>query len=259
MKTQQLLGISFTNATEQEALDYLFETLLRDKKKSYIVTPNPEIVVYALTHSSFKTILNQAQLALPDGVGITLGAWWLGKPFSQRITGVDFMLLSCRESVKRAVKIGLLGAGVGVAERTAERLRFLYPGIQIVFVGEEWPPEGSMNYVGRSTYTNEKTHNTSYILHDTSIDVLFVAFGHPKQEEWIAANLERLPVKVAMGVGGAFDYLAGDVVRAPGMVRKLGLEWLFRLIRQPWRWKRQLSLFQFGYVMLKEKLGLLAP
>ncbi len=239
MKTQQLLGISFTNATEQEALDYVFETLLHDKKKSYIVTPNPEIVVYALTHSSFKSILNQAQLALPDGVGITLGAWWLGKPFSQRITGVDFMLLSCRESVKRAVKIGLLGAGVGVAERTAERLRFLYPGIQIVFVGEEWPGKNDTN--------------------PQAIDMLFVAFGHPKQEEWIATNLERLPVKVAMGVGGAFDYLAGDVVRAPEMVRKLGLEWLFRLIRQPWRWKRQLSLFRFGYFILREKLGLRAP
>ncbi len=233
MKTQQLLGISFTNATQDEVIEYLFTTLIPGKKKAYIVTPNPEIVVYASKHPSFRNIINQAQLSLPDGVGITLGARWLGKPFSQRITGVDFMLRVCKESVKRPVKIGLLGAGPGVAVATAERLRFLCPGIEIVFVEQEWP----------SSFGG-------------SIDLLFVAFGHPKQEEWIADNLERLPVHIAMGVGGAFDYLAGDVARAPRIMQEMGLEWLFRLVREPWRWKRQLSLLEFVYLLIQAKFGL---
>ena len=86
------------------------------------------------------------------------------------------------------------------------------------------------------------------------MDILFVAFGFPKQEQWIAENLDKIPVKVAMGVGGAFDYISGNVPRSPVFIRKLGLEWLFRLIIQPWRLKRQLALFKFIYLVLREKL-----
>ena len=234
MKTQSILGITISNATEQDILEYVFKTLLKQEKKSYIVTPNPEMLVYARKHFSFKTILNQATIALPDGVGVMIAGRLLGKPLKQRITGIDFMKNLCKESVREAVTIGLIGAGAGVADEAADCLRKTYPGINIVLVADEWP-----------------TNLESPVSH---IDLLFVAFGHPKQEEWIAANLENLPVKVAMGVGGAFDYLSGEVVRAPKIVRSLGFEWLFRLIRQPWRLKRQLALPVFLYFVLTERL-----
>jgi len=103
---------------------------------------------------------------------------------------------------------------------------------------------------------DKKDHNSSFIIHDSNfIDILFVAFGAPKQEFWISENLDKIPVKIAIGVGGAFDYISGKIPRAPFFVRKLGMEWLFRLLVQPWRIKRQLSLIEFAWLVIKEKLS----
>jgi N-acetylglucosaminyldiphosphoundecaprenol N-acetyl-beta-D-mannosaminyltransferase len=229
MKTQSILGVTLTNTTESEILEYVFETLIQPRRKAYIVTPNPEMVTYAATHPDFKTILNKAEIALPDGVGLLIAGQLLGKPLQQRITGVDCMQNLCKESVRKTVRIGLLGGKSGVAEKAADRLRKMYPGITIVFAAAEWED-------------NVPT-----------IDLLFVALGHPKQEQWMSENLAHIPVTVAMGVGGAFDYLSGDVIRAPQFVRMVGLEWLFRLIRQPWRLKRQVALLKFGLLVMKER------
>jgi N-acetylglucosaminyldiphosphoundecaprenol N-acetyl-beta-D-mannosaminyltransferase len=127
--------------------------------------------------------------------------------------------------------VGFLGAGPHVAGLTAECLREKYPGLKINFTETEW------NF--------EKEYPKT--------DILFVAFGSPKQEIWIAENLSRLPVKVAIGVGGAFDFVSGKVKRAPVFARKLGLEWLFRLIIEPWRIKRQTRLIKFIFLVCKEK------
>lgn len=234
MKTISILGVPITDASESEILEYVLDSLVKHKKKGYMVTPNPEMVVYAQSHSSFKTILEHATISLPDGVGVTIAAKLLGTPLKGRITGVDFMKNACKESVRKTATIGLLGAGPGIAEKTADCLRKMYPGIAIVFAGSELPID-----------------HQKFPKH---IDLLFVAYGHPKQEEWISNHLAELPVTIAMGVGGAFDYLSGEVMRAPGVIRRLGLEWLFRLIRQPWRWKRQLALFTFIYLICKERM-----
>jgi len=168
--------------------------------------------------------------------------------------------------------MGFLGGKHGVAEKTALCLQKKYPWIKVGFTGEEWPgdlgsgrgPVGSHPHstssvaplpagAQRGTPTSatpesgEATHFTP-----APIDILFVAYGAPKQEEWIAENLEKLPVKAAMGVGGAFDYLSGRVPRAPKIIRMIGLEWLFRLVIQPWRIWRQLSLIMFIYLVCKE-------
>lgn len=248
----KLLGVQLTNESEEKVSEYVLEELLKSKQKAFIVTPNPELLVYAQAHPAYRDILNKAAVALPDGVGIVWGASLMGKPVKSRITGTDFIETLCRDSKEKPVSMGFLGGRGNVAERSAQCLKKKYPWLDVVFVGEEWPD----TVQGREHGAESK--NKLYALRPTpyaNIDILFVAFGFPKQEEWIAEHLEDLPVKVAMGVGGAFDYLSGEVARAPKFIRALGFEWLFRLIRQPWRIKRQLALLKFIYLILKEKLS----
>lgn len=235
---KNVLGIGITDATEKEILEYILDHL---EKKIFIVTPNPELIILARKNPEYKTILNHAQIALCDGVGLFAAAKFLGKRLKQKISGVDFMEDLCREVSKKPITVGFLGGGGDVAEKTAECLQKKYPGLKVVFAGQEWGNNNN-NYKRYKDYKNHR------------IEILFVAFGSPKQEEWIAQNLETLPVSVAMGVGGAFDFISGGVWRAPLWVRKLGLEWLFRLLLQPWRVKRQLALLQFFWLVVKERI-----
>lgn len=253
LKKKEILGAEITDATQEEIVEYFFALLQKDDKH-YIVTPNPELVVYAQRHPQFKTILNNASISLCDGIGLYWAAKFLGKPLKERTTGTDFMELVCRESVKQDINIGLLGGKRGVAERTAEQLRRRHPGVDIVFVAEEWPDKienGELRIEKSDTSKKLSTLNSQL----STIDILFVAFGHPKQEEWISKHITNLPVKAAMGVGGAFDYISGSVLRAPLLMRKLGLEWLFRLVRQPWRLKRigKVALLEFVLLTIREK------
>lgn len=207
-----VLGIKIDDVDMDEALNIVHKWLQK-RGKHYIVTPNPEFIMTSQKDLEFKKILNAADLSIPDGAGLKLS----GK-VKNTIPGVDLMEKLVEKSIDWAVTIGFLGGQEGVAEKTAECLQKKYPGVKIDF---------------------------------TSPDLLFVAFGHPKQEKWIYQNLPKLNVKVAMGVGGAFDYLSGRVPRAPIGLRNLGLEWLFRLIIQPWRVKRQLNLLKYIYLLTR--------
>ena len=146
-----------------------------------------------------------------------------------------------------------MGGKGGVAKRAAECLRKKYPKVQIVFADSGGEIDDDGNVIARTPdlirgtkQSNERLPRPFGARNDGgSLDILFVAFGHIKQEKWIGKNLKNIPVKVAMGVGGAFDYLSGEVMRAPKFIRVLGLEWLFRLILQPWRIKRQLALVKY--------------
>lgn len=236
LEKKNYLGVGITTTTEKNILKYVVN-FVKSKQKFYIVTPNPELIVLASKNKEYSNCLNQARISLPDGIGIVLASHILGKKLEKRITGVDFMLELCMVAAENGLSIGLLGGGSGVAEKTADCLLQSYPNLNIVYFGEEWR--------GNSKH---KTQSSKFI------DILFVAFGSPKQEKWIAENLEKLPVYAAMGVGGAFDFISGSVPRAPAAIRKIGLEWAYRLIRQPWRWRRQLRLVKFAGLVLKEKL-----
>jgi N-acetylglucosaminyldiphosphoundecaprenol N-acetyl-beta-D-mannosaminyltransferase len=227
-----LLGVGFNNSRINDVLELIIKGLVKSEEKYYVVTPNPEILVLAGSDVSYKKVLNGAKLALPDGIGVMFASRLLSKPLRETIHGVDLVESLCKEVSKQPITVGFLGAGPHVAELTAECLREKYPELQVNFTETEWDFE-------------KKYPDT---------DILFVAFGSPKQEIWIAENLYRLPVKVAIGVGGAFDFISGKVRRAPRFVQKLGLEWLFRLIIQPWRVKRQLRLIKFIFLVCKEKL-----
>lgn len=236
---KEILGVGITDASEDDILKYILTSLEKKSKPYFIVTPNPEIFVYANKHKDFATLLNSADVALNDGVGGTWASRFLGTPLQHRMTGTDLLQAICEEVSDRPITVGFLGARPGVAEKAAECLSSRYPGLKVVFAGSEW--------------TDKNLHSTIHSL-PSKVDILFVAFGFPKQEEWMKQHVDTGIFRVAMGVGGAFDYIAGVVPRAPVWLRSVGFEWLFRLIHQPWRMRRQLALIEFVWLVLREKL-----
>jgi len=186
-KKNFLLGVGFSEASEDEVLEYIITGLQQSTEKYYVVTPNPEILVIANKDDDYKKVLNNAKLALVDGVGIKVAGQIMGMRLGDRITGVDLVKSLCRGCAEKPITIGFLGAGPHVAEQAAECLREKYPGLKVWVVVKEWSED----------------------LKDAKVDILFVAFGSPKQEIWIAQNLEKLPAKVVIGVGGAFDFVSG--------------------------------------------------
>lgn len=229
MKTD-VLGVKIDDLNMAEAL-LVVERWIWNSGKYHIVTPNPEMVVAAQKDPEFKKVLNQADLSIPDGSGLKLS----GK-VKNTFSGTDFMESLISLAAEKAFVVGFLGGREGVAKKIAECLKEKYPRLKVAFAKSGGEIDGD----GR--WTTVKI---------PPLDILFVAFGHIKQEKWIAANLDKVPVKMAMGVGGSFDYFSGTVPRAPKLVRNLGLEWLFRLIIQPWRIKRQLALVKYLGLLIR--------
>ena len=276
LNKKNILNVGITDGTKNEILEYVIKNLENFKKKLFLATPNPEFLVLANKNSRFKNILNKADLALADGLGIIIAAKFLGKDLKGRFTGVDLVKILCKEVSEKPITVGFLGGKDEAAEKTAECLQKKHPKLKISFVGEEWPNNVNARQprVSDDAWLSYRDPAASFLpasVPSTSpvrvigspffsgiisrIDILFVAFGAPKQEFWINENLQKIPVKIAIGVGGAFDYISGKVPRAPGFVRNIGLEWLFRLTVQPWRIKRQLSLIEFIWLVLKEKIN----
>lgn len=203
----------------------------------HICTINPEMVMIARRDVNFANILLRAAVTVPDGVGLLWAARRLGKPLPERVTGSDGVPLIAERAARHGWRLFLLGAAPGVADRAAEVLCARYPGLRIAGVYSGSPkPEEEAEIAER--------------INQSGADVLFVAFGAPEQDKWIARNAPRLNVTMAMGVGGTFDFIAGVVPRAPQWMRGAGLEWLYRLIRQPWRLRRMLRLPRFAALVL---------
>ncbi len=231
MKTVNILGVKINDLTLNDAVDFATH-LVESTGKHYIVTPNPEFLVTAYHDKEFLEILNKADLAIPDGIGLKV----TGK-IKNRVPGVDFMEKLCEVCSKKAFTIGLLGGSGKIAEKTSECLKKSYPELVISISSGDI----KVDNLGNTIFGLKKLPQT---------DVLFVGLGQPKQEMWISKNLTDSPIKLMVGVGGAFDYISGEVPRAPKKVRDLGLEWLFRLTTQPWRLKRQLKLLEFIWLLL---------
>lgn len=248
----KILKVKFDSITLDEAAKKAL-ALANDKKQHYIATPNPEILLEAQKNNKFKKILNKSDLNTPDGIGIIWAANFLHSirntnsfalkflkwlyslitiPFSkktilkERVTGADLVTEICKHSVNNQNKIFLLGAAEGIAEKAAKILEKKHPGVKIVGT-----------HAGTPNPADEK--QITQIINKARPNILFVAYGAPKQELWISRNLKRIPsVKLAAGIGGTFDFIAGKLKRAPKWMQKLGLEWLYRLIQQPSRIKR---------------------
>jgi N-acetylglucosaminyldiphosphoundecaprenol N-acetyl-beta-D-mannosaminyltransferase len=237
-----ILGVPFDNVSKEEALSLVVNQLQKGTKHFFVATPNPEMLLAARKNEKFLHTLNHTSLNIADGFGIILAAKFNRTPLKQRITGVDFMKAIC-EKAPQDTKVFLLGAAPGVAEKTAEKLEKLYPNIQVTGTHS-----GSSNQ-------NEETHICE-LIDKSEATLLFVAFGAPKQELWLERNLPHLKhIKVAMGIGGAFDFISGTIKRAPIWMQKLGIEWLYRLIKQPSRIGRIFNAtIKFPIVFLLSKL-----
>ena len=204
-----------------------------------IATVNPEFVMAARRDPAFHAVLEQADLCLADGVGLLWAARRLGHVLPERVTGSDGVPLIAQRAAQAGWRLYLLGAAPGVAEQTAEILTRRNPGLQVVGIYAGSPADvDAPEIIAR--------------IRQARPDVLFVAYGAPAQDLWIARHRDALGVPVMMGVGGAFDHITGVRRRAPGWVQRLNLEWLFRLITQPWRWRRQLVLPRFAWLVLRE-------
>jgi len=193
-----------------------------------VVTVNPEFVMEAQRNAEFRQCINRAALVVADGTGIVWATRYLGRPVPERVTGTDTLTELARCCAEKGYRLYLLGAAPGVAEAAAARLQELAPGLQI-----------AGTYAGSPALAEEDAIIER--IRSAQADMLCVAYGAPAQELWIYRNLARLPVAVAMGVGGAYDFLSGRQLRAPLLMQRLGLEWLFRFYREPSRWRRMFS------------------
>jgi N-acetylglucosaminyldiphosphoundecaprenol N-acetyl-beta-D-mannosaminyltransferase len=233
-----LLGIPVSRVTYADWLTLIGGWMSGTAR--HVCTVNPEMIMIAQRDPIFANILRRCALTVPDGAGILWAARRRGAPLAERVTGSDGVPRIAAEAAERGWKLYFVGAAEGVAAQAAAVLRARHPGVQIVGVESGSPaPEAETALVER--------------INASGADLLFVAFGAPEQDKWIARNLPRLRVTMAMGVGGTFDFIAGVVPRAPRLWQRLNLEWLYRLIRQPWRWKRMLRLPRFVWAVLRER------
>lgn len=234
---ETVLGIQVNTENYDELIPKVFERI-ETKEKSLIVAINPEKIIKAKEDPALKTLLNNAEFQIPDGIGVILASKIQKGQITSRVTGVDMMLRLCEEAAKRQKPIFLYGGKPGIADKAAEKLQELYPGIQIAGTQDGYEKD------------NQKVIDK---INAAKPDLLFVAMGSPKQENWINANRGQLHPTIYQGVGGSFDVLAGNVKRAPEAFQKLGMEWFYRLMKEPHRIQRQIKLPLFLLEVAKNK------
>ena len=234
-----VLGVRVDRISQQQALERVEQMIARWRGSGntlpcqQVVTVNPEFVMAAQRNKDFRIAINSAALVLADGIGVVWATRYLGRSTPERVTGSDMLPQLARLCAASGYRLYLLGAAAGIAEAAGARLQELAPGLEIAGTYAGSPaPEEEDEIIER--------------IRMAQADILCVAYGAPAQDLWIWRNLARLPVAVAMGVGGAYDFLSGRQRRAPALMRRMGLEWLYRLYREPWRWRRMLALPRFA-------------
>ena len=235
MKTD-ILGVAFDALTLDEAEERA-DALLRSGTGGYIVTANPEIVLHCREDAAYAAAVNGAALVLADGVGDLYAARILGTPLPERVTGADLVPRLLSRLAQRSGSVFLYGARPGVAQRAGEKLKNAYPGLRIA---------GAEN-----GYISDETALFA-ALEQEKTDLLLLGLGAPRQELWMARNRQKINA-VMIGVGGLLDVFAGDIPRAPESWQRLGLEWLYRLLREPKRLKRMIRLPKILLLAARER------
>lgn len=226
MKKTDVMGVAFDDITIDQAVERAL-ALARDGRGAYVVTPNPEIVMLAQKDPGYGETLAGAALTLPDGIGVIYAAKLLKRPLQGRVPGIDFASALLSRMAGEGLKLYLLGAKPGVAEQAGENLKKTYPGLTVCGTHDGYFQEDG------PVVEEIKT---------SGADVVFVCLGAPKQETWMRRNGGDTGAGLLVGLGGALDVYAGTVQRAPAWMQKVGLEWLYRLIKQPSRIGRMAKL-----------------
>ena len=232
------MGVGFDSLTIEEAVARA-KSLMDERRAAYVVTPNPEIVMACRERAETMQAVNGADLVLPDGIGVIYGARILGTPLKSKLPGIDFITALMADMAKEGKSVFLLGAKPGVAKTAAERLKVMHPGLIIAgthdgYFKEDAPVVAAVNAA--------------------QPDLLLVCLGAPKQELWMQRNQSALRIGLMAGLGGSLDVFAGNVKRAPKAFQKLGLEWLYRLMKEPRRIGRMMKLPKFLFACIGKRL-----
>ncbi len=234
-----IYGISYNNVTLDEAADKC-EALLCEEKNHMVVTPNAEIAYMAVKDKQLGDIINSADVVVADGIGVVYASKIYGTPVKAKVPGVELGLRVLENAAKSGKGVFFLGAKPGVAELAASKLSEKLPGI---------------NFVGiRDGYFKDDREVIENI-NSSGAEILFVCLGAPKQEKWMAQHKDEINVHLMLGLGGSLDSYAGTVKRAPDIFIKLGLEWFYRLLKEPKRFGRMLALPKYMFAVIFDSIG----
>ncbi len=240
LKRVKILDIPIDNLDLSQAIEIITE-FIKDGKTHLVVTPNSEIVNKACFDKKLKQILSRADLSIPDGIGLVWAARWLSIPLKGRTSGIDLLEKIFEYSILKNWQIYLLGTKSDIIKKLKMKLEKKYSGIKIVGIHSGY-------------FTEEEEENIISEINKSNAKILLVGMGSPCQEKWLYDNLSKLCIPVCMGIGGSFDVLSGNISRASLKIRQWGFEWLYRLIREPWRIKRQAGLIAFMFKIFKKKM-----
>lgn len=226
---QQILSTYVDETTYTEACDRI-QLLIQTQQSSYIVAANVHVIMTAYWHLEYRHILDKAALVAPDGMPLVMGMRWLGARYQPRVYGPDLMLAWCDRATQTNQPVYLYGSTPETLQRLSERLRQIFP--DLIIAGMHSPPFRAL--------TQEEEEEDLARIQRSDATVVFVGLGCPKQEEWMYRQMGKLNA-VMIGVGAAFKFHSGEVAQAPRWMMKFGLEWLFRLAKEPRRlWSRYL-------------------
>ena len=233
-----VLGTEFDNITKEEAVEKAYDLML-ERNGAYVVTPNPEIVMICREDEEAAKAVDEAGLVIADGIGVIYGAKILGTPLKARIPGIDFTSALFEKMAANGRSVYLFGSRPSVAEKAAENLKEKYPGLVVC-----------------GTHDGFFTDDANIVknINEAAPDLLLVCLGAPKQEKWMLSRSGIINAGLMIGAGGSLDVFAGVVERAPEKWQKLGLEWLYRLLKEPKRIGRMMKLPKFLLVCIAKKI-----
>lgn len=234
---EEILGVQVNTENYDQLIPMVFRNI-EEKKKSLVVAINPEKLMKAKEDPELKALLNRAEFQIPDGIGVIIASKLIKGNITSRVTGVDMMDRVVREAARTQKSIFLYGAKPGVADKAAQQLVATYPNLIVA---------------GTQDGYEQDTSKVLDTINKAQPEILFVAMGSPKQEQWIEQHRDNLYPTLYQGVGGSFDVLAGNVKRAPAAFQRIGAEWLYRLLKEPSRLKRQMNLPKFLFEVFKQK------
>ncbi|MGD9569522.1 MAG: WecB/TagA/CpsF family glycosyltransferase [Sedimentibacter sp.] len=236
MDKLNIMGVRIDNKTMNETMDIVKKKL--DNKEQYIIyTPNTEIVMMCQKDEEFLELMNKSDINIPDGIGLIYASKIKNHPLKEKVAGYDLSVNLLRLANEQGLKLFVVGGKPGVAEAAMKKVHDEYPGINIV---------GTQHGYFKGTHLGKNGHEEELkVIEDINKaepHILFVGFGAKKQEQWIEYNRDKINARIIIGNGGTLDGLAGNVKRAPEIFIKLGLEWFYRLMKEPKRIKRQILL-----------------